>query len=213
MRRSDLSQPPPAEVGPARLGPVDIVTEPSQPRGSAGGRSAAQRPGGGDSAAAYAATPHHPGPDHLRWQGNALHPPPPGEGEERLRQALFSPRSVALIGQSNDPGKTAGRPLKFLRQAGFAGRIYPVNARRAEVLGERAWPAVEALPEGPQHAYVVAPIDAARAATEASGRAGVAAATRLTGAFAEVGEAGRARETRLREIVASTGMRIVRASS
>jgi len=108
-------------------------------------------------------------------------PPPPGEGEERLRHALFSPRSVALIGQSNDPGKTAGRPLKFLRQAGYAGRIYPVNARRAEVLGERAWPSVEALPEVPEHAYVVAPIDAAMEAIEACGRAGVAVATVLTG--------------------------------
>jgi acetate---CoA ligase (ADP-forming) len=34
------------------------------------------------------------------------------------------------------------------RQAGFAGRIYPVNARRDEVLGERACPSLEALPEG-----------------------------------------------------------------
>jgi acyl-CoA synthetase (NDP forming) len=140
-------------------------------------------------------------------------PPPPGEGGERLRHALFSPRSVALIGQSNDPGKTAGRPLKFLRQAGYAGRIYPVNARRAEVLGERAWPSVEVLPEVPEHAYVVAPIDAAMEAIEACGRAGVAVTTVLTDGFAEVGEAGRARETRLREIVATTGMRIVGPSS
>src|SRR5262245_64102490 len=121
-----------------------------------------------------------------------LEPPSPGQrgGEERLRQALFSPRSVALIGQSNDPGKTAGRPLKFLRQAGYAGRIYPVNARRAEVLGERAWSSVEALPEVPEHAYVVAPIDAAMEAIEACGRAGVAVTTVLTDGFAEVGEAG-----------------------
>jgi acyl-CoA synthetase (NDP forming) len=139
--------------------------------------------------------------------------PLPGGGEERLRHALFSPRSVALIGQSNDPGKTAGRPLKFLRQAGYAGRIYPVNARRAEVLGERAWPSVEALPEVPEHAYVVAPIDAAMEAIEACGRAGVAVATVLTDGFAEAGEAGRTRETRLREIVATTGMRIVGPSS
>ena len=62
--------------------------------------------------------------------------------ESTLCQLLFSPRSIALIGQSNDAGKTAGRPLKFLRQAGFAGRVYPVNARRDEVLGERAWPSL-----------------------------------------------------------------------
>src|SRR5271166_2760316 len=84
-----------------------------------------------------------------------------------LRQFLFAPRSIALIGQSNDAGKTAGRPLKFLRQAHFAGRIYPINARREEVLGERAWPSLEALPEAPEHAYVVTPIEAAMAAIEA----------------------------------------------
>jgi acyl-CoA synthetase (NDP forming) len=136
-----------------------------------------------------------------------------GGSEERLRHALFSPRSVAIIGQSNDAGKTAGRPLKFLRQAGFAGAIYPVNARRSEVLGERAWPSVEGLPEVPEHAYVVAPVEAAMEAIESCGRIGVAVATVLTDGFGEAGEAGRARETRLREIVAATGMRIVGPSS
>jgi acyl-CoA synthetase (NDP forming) len=136
-----------------------------------------------------------------------------GGGEKRLRRALFSPRSVAVIGQSNDPGKTAGRPLKFLRQAGFAGRAYPVNARRDEVLGERAWPSIDALPEVPDHAFVVTPLEGVMDAIEACGRAGVAVATVLTDGFAEAGEAGRARETRLQEIVATTGMRIIGPSS
>src|SRR5215472_715221 len=138
---------------------------------------------------------------------------PPARGGERLRQVLMSPCSVAVIGQSNDPGKTAGRPLKFLRQAGYAGRVYPINARRREVLGERAWSSLEALPEVPEHAYVVTPIDGAVEAIEACGRAGVAVATVLTDGFAEVGEAGRTREVRLREIVKATGMRIVGPSS
>ncbi|HMA70016.1 MAG TPA: acetate--CoA ligase family protein [Xanthobacteraceae bacterium] len=141
-------------------------------------------------------------------------PSPQGGGEKRrLRDVLFSPRSVAVIGQSNDPGKTAGRPLKFLRQAGYAGRVYPINVRRREVLGERAWPSLDALPEVPEHAYVVAPIDGAMEAIEACGCAGVAVATVLTDGFAEAGEAGRSREMRLREIVKTTGMRIVGPSS
>jgi acetate---CoA ligase (ADP-forming) len=154
--------------------------------------------------------------------------PPPGEARqgaeepsplagaltrERLRHALFSPCSVAVVGQSNDPGKTAGRPLKFLRQAGFAGRVYPVNARRQQVLGEQAWPSIEALPEPPEHAYVVTPLEGVIDAIEACGRAGVVVATVLTDGFAEIGEAGRSREARLKEIVATTGMRIVGPSS
>jgi acetate---CoA ligase (ADP-forming) len=139
--------------------------------------------------------------------------PVPGGNEERLRHALFSPCSVAVIGQSNDPGKTTGRPLKFLRQAGFAGRVYPVNGRRREVLGEQAWPSIEALPEVPEHAYVVTPLEGVIDAIEACGQAGVVVATVLTDGFAEIGEAGRSREGRLKEIVAATGMRIVGPSS
>ena len=62
-----------------------------------------------------------------------------GEVSASLAHALFSPASVAIVGQSDDATKTAGRPLDYLRQAGFAGRIYPVNPRRQTVLGERAY--------------------------------------------------------------------------
>jgi len=130
-----------------------------------------------------------------------------------LRQALLSPRAVAIIGQSNDAGKTAGRPLKYLRQAGYAGRIYPVNARRDSVLGERAWPSLAALPEKPDHAYIVAPTEGVVAAVEDCGRAGVAVATILADGFGEAGETGAKRVAQLRDICARTGVRLVGPSS
>jgi acetate---CoA ligase (ADP-forming) len=130
-----------------------------------------------------------------------------------LAQALFAPKSVAIVGQSNDATKTAGRPLKFLRQAGYAGRVYPVNARRDEVLGERAFPSLAALPEVPEHVYVVANTEATIEAIEECGRLGVPVVTALANGFAEVGAEGHAREARLREIVATTKTRIVGPSS
>src|SRR5262245_35119403 len=102
-----------------------------------------------------------------------------------LRQALLSPRSVAIIGQSNDASKTAGRPLKYLRQAGFAGTIFPINPNRDEVLGERAWRSLDALPEAPEHAYIVTPTDAAIEAVEECGRRGVRVVTLLANGFSE----------------------------
>ena len=102
-----------------------------------------------------------------------------------LRQALFSPRCVAIVGQSDDAGKTAGRPLKFLRQMGYAGRVYPINSRRESVLGERAWPSLAALPEAPDHAYIVTPTDAAIDAVAECGKLGVKVATVLADGFAE----------------------------
>jgi len=130
-----------------------------------------------------------------------------------LRDALFSPRSVAIVGQSDDASKAAGRPLEFLRRIGYAGRVYPINPRRETVLGERAWPALAALPEPPEHAYIVTPTQAAVAAVEECGALGVKVATVLADGFAEAGAEGMARETRLRETCARTGIRIVGPSS
>ena len=132
---------------------------------------------------------------------------------QALRQALLSPRSVALVGASDDVTKTASRPLRYLRRAGFAGRIYPVNPRRTTVLGEQAWPSIAALPEIPDHAYILSPTETVIAAIEECGRAGVPAATILASGFGEAGAEGIAREQKLQQIVAETGLRIVGPSS
>jgi acyl-CoA synthetase (NDP forming) len=139
---------------------------------------------------------------------------PPNETKAGgLAQALLAPRCVAIVGQSNDAGKTAGRPLKYLRQAGYAGRIYPVNERRDTVLGERAWPSLSALPEVPEHAYIVTGTQAAVEAVQECGRLGVAVATVLADGFTEAGAAGLALVAQLREVAARTGLRIVGPSS
>jgi len=130
-----------------------------------------------------------------------------------LAQYLLAPRSVAIVGQSNDAGKTAGRPLKYLRQAGYAGRLYPINPARDTVLGERAWPSLAALPEVPEHVYVVAPTEPSIEAVAEAGRLGVKVATLLADGFAEAGPQGDARVAKLRAICAETGIRVVGPSS
>lgn len=127
---------------------------------------------------------------------------------EALRQALLAPRRIALVGASDDATKTAARPLQYLRRAGFAGTLYPINPRRDSVGGERAWHSLEALPERPDHAYILTPTDAAIDAVEECGRLGIPVATVLADGFAG-GEAGEARAGRLAEISAHTGIRIV----
>ncbi|MBM3527405.1 MAG: acetate--CoA ligase family protein [Alphaproteobacteria bacterium] len=130
-----------------------------------------------------------------------------------LAQVLLAPQSVAIVGQSNDATKTAGRPLKYLRQAGFAGRIYPINPRRDEVLGEKAWPSLKDLPELPEHAYVVASTDATMEAIEECARLGVPVVTALANGFGETGAEGVAREARIRQLLKDSGTRLVGPSS
>ena len=116
-----------------------------------------------------------------------------------LARAALSPRSVALIGASDDPGKAAGRPLLFMRRIGYAGALYPINPRRATVQGERAWPSVAALPAVPEHAYILTPTEAVLDAVADCARAGVKIVSILASGFSESGAEGeRARSRELR---------------
>lgn len=56
---------------------------------------------------------------------------------------LFNPKSIAMIGASNNPRKISGRPIAHLKASGFAGEIYPVNAMRDEVQGLKAYASLD----------------------------------------------------------------------
>ena len=133
--------------------------------------------------------------------------------EADWKGAILRPQSVALIGASDDAGKTAGRPLKYLRAAGYAGRVYPVNPRGAAVPGERAGPGVAPRPVVPEPAFVLTAPDAAIEAVEECAARGVKVATILASGFSEAGEAGAVREQRLREVAGRTGIRLIGPSS
>jgi CoA binding protein len=49
--------------------------------------------------------------------------------------AVFRPRAVAIVGASHDPTKRGYQAVLALQEAGFAGRILPVNPRGSELLG------------------------------------------------------------------------------
>jgi acyl-CoA synthetase (NDP forming) len=125
---------------------------------------------------------------------------------------LLSPRSIAIIGASDDVSKTASRPLRFLRGGGYEGTVYPI-ARRETVLGERAWPSLAALPERPDHAFVLLPTEGAMAAVAECGKLGIPAVTVLAGGFSESGPDGVAREAALRESLRGSDTRLLGPNS
>jgi len=130
-----------------------------------------------------------------------------------LAQALLRPRSIALIGASDDPDKTTGRPLRFLRGAGFAGQVYPVNPHRDSVQGERAWASMADLPDVPEHAFILTGTDTVEAVVRECASLGVQVATVLASGFAESGPLGAAREAALGDLVRASGMRLLGPSS
>jgi predicted CoA-binding protein len=64
---------------------------------------------------------------------------------ETIRTLLTETRTWAVIGCSPDPGRDSHRIARLLQSRGF--RVIPVNPNVTEVLGERCYPSVEAIPE------------------------------------------------------------------
>lgn len=132
---------------------------------------------------------------------------------ERLAKALIDPAGVAVVGASDDAGKTSGRPIAFLRRLEFGGAIYPVNPRRSSVQGLPAFPSVGALPGPADHAFLALPKDAAVEAAAECAAAGIPLITILAEGFAEAGAEGMALQGRLIEAVVGTGSRIIGPNS
>ena len=108
--------------------------------------------------------------------------------------ALFRPRHVAIVGASADPSKTAGLPLRFLRDQTFTGAIWPVNPRVAEIDGLTCFPSVAALPEAPDVAMVLLSVAHTVAAVGQLAALGAKYAIVLASGFGESGEEGRFRQ-------------------
>lgn len=131
------------------------------------------------------------------------------EAERGDLTALLKPRSVAIIGASNDPGRIGGRPLRYLIDLGYAGRIYPVNPGRESVQGLPSYANVSAIPGPVDLAIIAIPAEKAIASLEECAAKGVRAAVVFTAGFAEVGDTGRYLQMRLGDIARTSGMRIL----
>ena len=126
-----------------------------------------------------------------------------------LAQALFAPKSVALIGASADASKNNSRPQRFLRQHGYAGKVFPVNPRGGEISGEKAWPDLKSVPEAVDHAFIMVPAAAVPDVVAQCCERGVPVATIFSAGFAELGEEGLARQRRMVETARAAGLRLL----
>jgi acyl-CoA synthetase (NDP forming) len=122
-------------------------------------------------------------------------------------KAVLYPRSVAVVGASNDPGKLTGRPIAHLQTQGFDGAIYPINPRYDEIAGLKSYASAADLPEAPDLGLVLVGANRVIDAVRDLSARGAKAAVVLASGFGESGEEGRKRQDALRE--AAKDMRIL----
>lgn len=121
----------------------------------------------------------------------------------------LAPRSIAVLGASDNPHKVGGRPIAFMKQYGFAGGIYPVNPAREEVQGVKAYPSLDALPEVPDLVVVAVGGEEGVRMVEQSAAAGVKAAVVMASGYAEAGPEGKLLQARMLDAARKAGMRLI----
>lgn len=136
-----------------------------------------------------------------------------------LFDAIFSPRAVALVGVSSDVSRNTARPLRFMRKHGYAGKIFPINATRPEVLGEKAWPSIAAIGadvarDAPvDHVFVMIAASQVEDALVQSAALGARVVTVFSDGFGETGEAGQKMQDHLVARAQELGLRLIGPNS
>ncbi len=121
-------------------------------------------------------------------------------------EPLLRPQSVAVVGASDDEDKYGHKVLKNIVDAGYRGRIYPVNPNADTVLGLKSYRSLADIPERLDVAFIVIParlvVNAVRDAVAAQVRSLVI----ITAGFGETGDEGRQMEAEIRELCTRAGI-------
>ena len=133
--------------------------------------------------------------------------PPHYDPEKIVPLDYYKPRSVAVIGASDDKTKMGYAAFHNLLQ--FPGEVYPVNNKRAEIQGVKCYQSVGDIPGPVDMVVITVPAQLVPGIMDECGKKGVKMAVVITAGFKEMNEEGRALEERMVAIARSYGVRIV----
>ncbi|WPU09508.1 acetate--CoA ligase family protein [Pseudarthrobacter oxydans] len=131
------------------------------------------------------------------------------EQDRRVFDALFAPQVIALVGASSDETKHTSRPQRSLRLHGYTGKIVPINPKRDEIFGDRAYPSLLDVPDTIDHAFIMVPAAAVPQTIEQCIERRVPVATIYADGFAEAGPEGRRMQEELVARAREGGVRIL----
>ena len=124
--------------------------------------------------------------------------------------ALFRPRSIALVGASPDKTIIRGRIVEAVALYGFDGPLYAVSRSHGEIRGIPCYRSIETLPGPVDLAIVTIPAEHVAASLRACGRIGVKAAVVISSGFGEErGEAGAERQREVAGIAREFDMAVL----
>jgi acetyltransferase len=129
--------------------------------------------------------------------------------ERHPLDAIFAPRSVAVIGASERPGSIGRNVLWNLLSNPFGGTVFPINPNRPNVLGIKSYPSISAIPEDIELAIITTPAATVPEVISDCAQAGVQAAIVISAGFREQGEKGLDLERDIMRRLSGSRMRII----
>jgi acetyltransferase len=122
---------------------------------------------------------------------------------------LLEPKSIAVLGASDDLSKPGGLMVRNILLRGFAGELMLVNPKSATIQGARAYPSVADLPSAPELAFIAIPAHLVRTSLVELAKKGTRAVVVLSNGFGEVSAAGKEEERKLVEIANAHDMLLI----
>ncbi|VVB53529.1 Acetate--CoA ligase [ADP-forming] I [uncultured archaeon] len=123
--------------------------------------------------------------------------------------SIFNPKSIALIGASDEEGSVGYILMKNLTEMGYNGIVYPVNIHKPEILGKKAYLGIPQLPRTVDLAIIATPAATVPDIVEQCGIAGIRGLIIISAGFKEVGKSGKILEEKIIEIKKKYNMRII----
>lgn len=123
--------------------------------------------------------------------------------------ALWSARSVAVIGATERLGAMGRLPLEYLQRYGYEGEVFPINPKGESILGFKTYKNIKEVQKKIDLALIMVPFDLVHQAVLDCSDANVSVAVVMSSGFAESSDAGADAQSVLVKIAKKSGMRIV----
>jgi acetyl coenzyme A synthetase (ADP forming)-like protein len=126
-----------------------------------------------------------------------------------MNQNIINPKSIAIVGVSEDKKKIGSVMLENLIHDGYKGEVYPVNPKYEELRGLKCYPSIKDIPEAPEMVCIAIPALAVEAVVDECIEKKVKSIVIIAAGFKETGEAGKKLEESIRTKTKEAGIRVL----
>ena len=124
-------------------------------------------------------------------------------------KSFFNPKSVAIVGASSQKGKVGYEILRNMIDAGYKGKIFPINPKSETIEGLPCYADLAAIGRTPDLVIIIVPAKIVPGIMQQCVQVGVKSVIIITAGFKEVGKEGRELEKQIVQIARQAGIRII----